>query len=239
MPSVRETVLELTDLSKDYRGLRPLRVRQFQLGEREAVAILGLDRAAAEVLTNLVTAAALPDAGEVRAFGQPTSTIADSTAWLAFVDGFGLVTERAVLLHHLSVIQNLALPFTLDIEPPPDDVRQRAETMAGEVGLPAAVWTAPVAQLDPSAHARVRLGRALAHDPAVLLLEHANAGLPERDSLSLASDTRSIAARRGIAMLAVTADETFARAVASRVLRLEPATGRLVDRTKRGWFGLD
>jgi len=38
--------------------------------------------------------------------------------WLAAVDRFGIVSERAVLLDVLSVVQNLAVPFTLEIEPP-------------------------------------------------------------------------------------------------------------------------
>ena len=46
---------------------------------------------------------------------------------------------------------------------------------------------------------------------------------------------RAVAAARGIALVAVTADEPFARAVADRVLTLEPATGRLKE--PRRWFG--
>jgi hypothetical protein len=52
----------------------------------------------------------------------------------------------------------------------------------------------------------------------------------------MGSAIRDIGVRRRAAILAVTADDTFARAVAGRVLRLDPATGRLVDRSRRGWF---
>jgi polar amino acid transport system ATP-binding protein len=229
-------VLELTNVTKDYRGLRPLRVRQLVVTADESVAILGLDRAAAEVLANLITGAMLPDTGDVRVFGRATSSIADSAEWLALVDRFGLVTERAVLLDHLTVVQNLALPFTIEIEPPPDTIRQRAEALATEVGLPIAAWAASVAELDATAAARVRLGRALAHDPRLLLLEHVTASLPTSDVAAMGSAIRDIGVRRRAAILAVTADDTFARAVAGRVLRLDPATGRLVDRSRRGWF---
>jgi hypothetical protein len=68
---------------------------------------VGLDQVAAEVFTNLVTGAILPETGDIRVFGRPTSAIADSDDWLATVDRFGIVSERAVLLDQLSVLQNL------------------------------------------------------------------------------------------------------------------------------------
>jgi ABC-type transporter Mla maintaining outer membrane lipid asymmetry ATPase subunit MlaF len=188
------------------------------------------------VFVNLVTGATLPDEGTVSLFGRPTSAISDSADWLAIVDRFGIVSERAVLLDQLSVIQNLAMPFTLEIEPPPEDVRVRAAALAAEVGLPEDTWSKPVASLDAAGRVRVRLGRALALDPAVLLLEHASAGLEPEPSKAFAADMRSIAARRGAAIIAATADETFARAVAARVVRLEPGTGRLKEEGRFGWL---
>src|SRR5947209_4601064 len=129
----------------------------------------------AEVFVNLVTGATLPDNGEVRIFGRPTAAVSDSADWLALVDRFGIVSARAVLLGGLSVIQNLSMPFTLEIEPPPDDVCVRAARLATEVGLAERSWHRPVSELGPTDLARVRLARALAHEPAVLLLEHASA----------------------------------------------------------------
>src|SRR5450759_1230548 len=133
-------------MSKDYRGLRPLRIAELRVAAGDHVAILGFDQASAEVFVNLATGATLPDAGEVSIFGRPTKAINDSADWLATVDRFGIVSERAVLLDALTVIQNLAMPFTLEIEPPPDEVRVRAEALAHEVGLPETSWTKPVAE---------------------------------------------------------------------------------------------
>ncbi len=227
--------LEIADLSKDYRGLRPLRIQQLTVGVEESVAMLGFDQASAEVFVNLLTGATLPDAGAVHVFGQPTSAIADSAEWLHTLDRFGIVTERAVLLDQLTVVQNLAMPFTLEIEPPPDEIRQRAESIAQEVGLPADRWLMRVADLDGDNRARVRLGRALAADPLLLLLEHASAGVARAAVPAFGARIRHVATARRIAVVAATADDTFARAVAARVLTLEPASGRLVER-RRGWF---
>ena len=139
-----------------------------------------------------------------------------------------------MLLDALSVIQNLSIPFTLDIEPPPDDVRERAILLATEVGLREADWLRPVSELDAGGRVRVRAARALALDPKVLLLEHASAGLTPDAAAGLGADLRQIALRRGCALVAVTADPQFALAVAGRVLTLDPASGRLSE-PRRPW----
>src|SRR5262249_14368867 len=138
---VTGAVVQVSDLTKGYRGLRPLRIHDLVVVAGESVAIVGLDAASAEVFVNLVTGATLPDAGTIRVFDRPTSAIADGDEWLTSLDRVGIDTERAVLLDQLTVIQNLAMPFTLEIEPPPEEVRERAELMAVEVGLPPPAWT--------------------------------------------------------------------------------------------------
>lgn len=228
-------VLEIAGASRDYRGLRPLRIHELAVGAGERVALVGLDRTAAEVFVNLVTGATLPDSGRVALFGRSTADIADAAEWLSFVDRFGIVSERAVLLEQLTPLQNLAMPFTLDVEPLPAHVRSQAEQLAREIGLSQSAWEEAVTRLGPSEKTRIRLGRALALDPAVLLLEHVSAGLATGDAELLARDLARLADRRGAAVVALTVDEPFAAAVASRVLRWDAATGRL--RSRRGWFG--
>jgi ABC-type polar amino acid transport system ATPase subunit len=228
-------VVELSRLSKHYHGLRPLRIDQFVLSDVDQIAILGLDRAAAETLINLITGAALPDTGEVRVFGRRTSEITDSADWLAVVDRFGIVTERAVLLDGLTVIQNLAMPFSLEIEPLADDLRAKAIVLAREVGLREGGWDRAAGSLDGLDRARLRLGRALALEPGVLLLEHVTAAVERQSVAAFARDIRRAAAGRRIATLAIGADADFAGAVAERVLTLDPASGRLAARRRR-WF---
>jgi ABC-type lipoprotein export system ATPase subunit len=168
-------------------------------------------------------------------FGRSTADIRDSADWLTVVDRFGIVTERAVLLDSLTALQNLALPFSLDIEPPSPEVRAAAIDLASEVGLAEADLGRAVATLDGSVRMRLRLGRALALQPQVLLLEHATASVERSSVAALAETIRAVATRRKIAMLALTADAEFATDVAARVLTLTPATGRLAERRRR-WF---
>jgi phospholipid/cholesterol/gamma-HCH transport system ATP-binding protein len=228
-------VLELSTVIKDYRGLRPLRIDHLVMEPGEQLAVLGFDRPSAEVLINLITGATLPDRGDIRVFGRSTAAIQDSADWMAFVDRFGLVTERAVLLEGLSVVQNLAIPFSLDIEPLRGEVQSRAVALALEVGLVEAVWDRRVVDLDPGSRAKIRLGRALALDPSVVLFEHPTAGVPRAEIGALAVSLRAVVERRRVAALTLTADGDFAAAVAERVLALDPSTGRLVG-PRGGWL---
>jgi predicted ABC-type transport system involved in lysophospholipase L1 biosynthesis ATPase subunit len=227
-------VLELDGVSKDYRGLRPLRIQALRVARGDRIALVGVDRVSAEVLVDLVTGATLPDAGQVTVFGRRTADIADARDWLALIDRFGIVSQRAVLLEALTTAQNLAIPFTLDIEPLGGDARTRAEAMAREVGLAEGLWDRAVGALGEDAKARIRVARALALDPHVLLLEHVSAPLAPADAIALGETIHASAARRGLALVAATADEAFARALGARLLRWEPASGRL--RERGGWF---
>jgi ABC-type transporter Mla maintaining outer membrane lipid asymmetry ATPase subunit MlaF len=229
------SVLELSAVIKDYRGLRPLRIEHLVIEPGEQLALLGFDRPSAEVLINLITGTTLPDRGDIRVFGHSTAAIQDSTEWMALVDRLGLVTERAVLLDGLSVVQNLAIPFSLDIEPPRAELRSRAVALALEVGLEEATWDRRVADLDPGLRARIRLARALALDPVVVLFEHPTAGVPRAEIGALGRRMRAVVRRRGVAAMTLTADGDFAAAVADRVLALDPSTGRLAAQ-RGGWL---
>jgi ABC-type transporter Mla maintaining outer membrane lipid asymmetry ATPase subunit MlaF len=232
-----EPVLEMSGVVKDYRGLRPLRVQSLSLLPGHQVALLGFDEPAAEMMTTLITGAALPDSGTIRVFDTPTTSIEDSDQWLRLVDRIGIVTERAALLDALSVIQNLAIPFTLDIEPPAEDIRQRASTLAAEVGVPASLLHEPVGGLDAEWRMRIRLARALSLGPSLLLLEHPTAQIGRGAVGAFAADLRNLSRRRHLATLTLTADAEFAEGAAALVMRWEPATGLFHRRRSRWWPG--
>jgi ABC-type lipoprotein export system ATPase subunit len=226
-------LIEVHHAIKDYRGLRPLRVQQFDLHAGESVALLGLDQAMAEVLVNLLTGAILPDSGTITVFGERTDAIADVEAWVRTLDQFGLISDRAVMLDQLTTEQNLALPLTLHIKTMPGDVRNRVRELAEEVGLSTVELGTTVGSLVPLSRQRLRFGRALALNPRVVLAEHPNAPLSRPDTLAFANVFKHVVSRRGIAAATLTADSEFARTISSRVLTLQPATGLL--KPSSGW----
>jgi ABC-type transporter Mla maintaining outer membrane lipid asymmetry ATPase subunit MlaF len=231
-----DALVRLRGVSKDYRSLRPLRIAELDVTPGRSVALVGFDQMMAEVFVDLITGAILPDSGEVIAFGQPTSAIPDPSGWLATLDQFGLLTDRAVLVEQFTVEQNLALPLSITVEEMSPDVRARVADLASEVGLSNELRR-QAGVLAPGARARIRLGRAIALAPKVLVAEHPNATLAAEDASALAADISRIVEARGIASIVLTADQAFARAVAKEVLVLEPSTGVLTSTSGwRRWF---
>ncbi len=229
-------VLRIANMRKAYQGLRPLRVRDLTIDAGQRVAVSGLDAGAAEVLVNLVTGASIPDEGEVAVLGHATASIADGDEWLSSLDRFGIVSPRAVLLDAATLLQNLAMPFTLDIDPVPPDVASRVTTLAIEAGLSGDVLQQPIAQLTPQARMRAHLVRAVALDPQLLVLEHPTASLPASDRRQFGGAVARMAEARSLATLILSEDQEFSRAAAHRLLALQGATGELAPR-RRGLFG--
>jgi ABC-type lipoprotein export system ATPase subunit len=233
MPETGEIVVQITNVTKNYRGLRPLRVQRLELRRGESVALLGFDQTTAEVLVDLITGATLPDSGEVIALGKSTASITDGRMWLETVDQFGLLSERAILVEGLTAEQNLAIPITFELDSMPDEVRDRVRRLAHDAGLQTAELSQPLSRLGAMARLRIRLARALALQPQVLLAEHPNASLSSNETPAFAAALSAIVTQKEMTALILTADPVFARAVAKRVLRLQPATGEL--KTSTGW----
>lgn len=229
-----EHVLELSEVQKAYGALRPLRVRDLRVPHGGVVALLGLDAPAAEIFVNLVTGATLPDAGDVRVFGRNTRGITDGDDWLRSLDRFGILSDRAVLLDDLTTEQNLAMTFTLDVDPVAPEIRERVAGLAKEVGLAGDLLQRKTATIGPAAQLRVRLGRAVALAPELLLMEHPTASLPRDDVAGFAGDVQALARGRRLSVVAVTADASFASAITTEVLKLRPADGELI-RQGGGW----
>ena len=230
-------VLEITGVRKHYAGLRPLRMKDLRVAVGERVAISGLDAAAAELFINLVTGAGVPDDGVIRTFGQATTDITDGDAWLASLDQFGIVSPRAVLLEEATVEQNLAMPFTLQIDPVPPEIATRVRGLAEECGLTPAQLQVQAATLQGIARARIHLARAAALAPRLLVLEHPTADVQEGERRALAADAARVAEARQLAAVAITMDLEFAEGFAHRSLALDAATGALHPwKRKKGWF---
>jgi predicted ABC-type transport system involved in lysophospholipase L1 biosynthesis ATPase subunit len=141
------------------------------------------------------------------------------------------------------VLQNVAMPLTLDVDPIDPAYLPAAEALAREAGIPASSWDQPLGRVDPELNLRVRLARAVAPDPKLLIAEHPSAALPREAAPRVAADVARIARSRDAALVTLTADPAWADAVGGDVLTLQPGSGelvsggRFVERFKRMWGG--
>ena len=226
-------VLRIAGLRKQYHGLRPLRLQALSVEAGERVALSGFDTGAAEVLVNLITGASVPDAGTVEVCDRATHAIADGDDWLAWLDRFGIVSPRAVLLDAATLGQNLAMPLTLQIDPVPDDIRVDVERLADDAGLDRALLDRPIAGLEPALLARAHLARAVALGPSLLIMEHPTIGFTAGQGKAFGEIVKRVAASRRLATLMISEDAEFASAAAHRRLELKAASGELKSAGRR------
>jgi ABC-type lipoprotein export system ATPase subunit len=220
-------LLDINGLSKDYRALRPLRIAQFSVKPGDLVSIDGIDATGAETFVHLVTGAALPDEGVVTLFGQDTRGITDSHAWLQSLDRVGMITARGILIEMFTVLQNIAMSYTLDVDPIDPRVLPQAGALAREVGIPQESFDLPAGKLAPDMQIRVHLARALALGPKLLIAEHPSAALPRQSVAAFGADLARVTQSRGLALVAITADDALAKAIGGQRLELVAATGEL------------
>lgn len=226
-----DVLVEIQGLIKNYGALRPLRVAALTVRRGDRIALLGLDQPAAEMFVTLITGAALPDEGSVRLVGQRTSEIPNGDQWLALLEHLGMISDRAVLVEQFTVAQNIAMPFTLELEPIPAALLPQVAALAREVGLDDSDLETPVGRAAPAVQARVRVARAMALGPSLVLAEHPTASLPRDDVKAFAADLAAVARARDLGLVAISADKDFIRAFAGTTLVIEPASGEVRKQT--------
>ena len=222
-----EPLLEITGLEKDYHTLRPLRVRQLTVRPGDVFSISGIDMLGAETFVHLVTGATLPDTGDVSLFGRNTRGITDGEAWLKSLDGVGMISGRGILIDAFSALQNIALSLTLAVDPIDPRVIPHAGALARDVGIAANLFDIAVGKVPPDIKMRVHLARALALGPKLLIAEHPSAALPRESVAGFGGDLGNVARTRGLGLIAITADDSLAKAVGGTRLELVAATGEL------------
>jgi len=128
----------------------------------------------------------------------------------------------------------MSVPTVTGASALPEAIRGSVDALGREVGLTGEALGAPVGTATTGVRQRVRLARAIAANPSVLLIEHPRAGLSDDEVEAFAADLARLADVRGVAVVVLAADADHARPFAPRVLVLNGATGELAEPKKAG-----
>jgi len=146
-----------------------------------------------------------------------------------------MISARGILVEAFSVLQNIALSLTLDVDPIDARFVSQAGALAREAGIDAALFDVPAGRVPPDTQMRVHLARALALEPQLLVAEHPSASLPRDSVAGFGADLARVARGRGIALVAITADDSLSKAIGGSRLELVAASGevRQISRIRR------
>lgn len=139
----------------------------------------------------------------------------------------GIVFQKANLMPWRTVYGNLALPLELAGQPP-RVVAERTRAMLDLTGLTMFADAYPAA-LSGGMAQRVAIGRALIHDPEVLLLDEPFGALDALTREVMSEELLRIWSRHRKTVLMVTHSIPEAVLLADRVLVLSPRPGRILS----------
>jgi ABC-type polar amino acid transport system ATPase subunit len=224
-------MIEVSGLTKRLGGRTLLDGVSLRVGAGEAVAVMGPSGAGKTTLLRCLNGLERADAGTVRvgddAFGP--GGLEHDRAVARVRRRLGLVFQDGQLFPHLTVLENVTLAPVHVARRAPEVAGREALALLERVGIAARAGARP-SQLSGGERQRAAIARALALGPEALLMDEPTSALDDERTAALGALLRGLVGD-GLALLVVTHDEPFARALAHRVLTLRD--GALADQAPR------
>ncbi len=204
------STITVDHLSKRYGDKHALNDVSLEVHSGELIALLGSSGCGKTTLLRAIAGLTEPSEGRVLFDGR------DVTALPTRQRPIGMVFQSYSLFPNMTVRQNIAFPLTVRGQAE-KAIRRRVDELLHLVGLADRADHHP-SQLSGGQQQRTALARALAPDPAVLLLDEPLSALDAVVRLHLRDEIRRIQQEIRTTALLVTHDQSEALAVADRVV---------------------
>ncbi len=202
-------------------AVRALDHVSFQVRRGEFIAIIGPSGSGKSTLMHILGGVDRPDQGQVIVEGTEITSLNETQLAVFRRRQVGLIYQFYNLIPVLTVQENIMLPLLLDgRRPDPATV----EALLEQLGLTKQRNLLP-SQLSGGQQQRVSIGRALIHQPAILLADEPTGNLDSRNSQQVMTMLRRANRQRNQTCIVITHDENIALQ-ADRILVLED--GRIV-----------
>ncbi|HXM99923.1 MAG TPA: ATP-binding cassette domain-containing protein [Candidatus Dormibacteraeota bacterium] len=194
----------------------------FSVHAGETLVLLGRSGSGKTTILKLINRLLIPGGGDVLVQGRRTT---DSNP-IQLRRGIGYVIQEAGLFPHFTVAENVALVPTLD-NWPAAKISARVDELLHLVGLDPAEFAGRYPrQLSGGQRQRVGVARALAADPAIMLMDEPFGALDPVTRAELQREFSALAHRLKKTIVFVTHDIREALLLASRIVLLE--AGKMV-----------
>ncbi len=223
-------MIELSDVLFRYPdGEFELRILGLELVRGEQVGLIGPSGSGKTTLLHLVAGIERPERGRIAVDGTVISELPDANRRAFRVRNLGLVFQEFALLEHLSVLDNVLLPYRITPVLRLDRAaRGRAGSLIERVGL-AEATNRLVTHLSQGERQRVAVCRALVTEPALLLADEPTGNLDPANKFRVIDILRDYAREHDAALLTVTHDHDllgrFPRVIDIKSIHSEPARG--------------
>ena len=205
--------IEVAGLEAGYSGLRVLHGIDLSVAPGEFIAILGSSGCGKTTLLRTIAGFQKVMAGSLRLFGRDVVNVPPEKR------GIAMVFQSYALWPHMTVLGNVGYGLRLR-GVPKADIRKRVEAVLKMLNL-AGLEERKVTNLSGGQRQRVALGRALAIEPDLLLLDEPLSNLDAKVRLQLRSEIKMLQNRLGFTAVHVTHDREEAMTMADRIVVMD------------------
>lgn len=208
-----EPMIAIRGLRVAYRTNEVLKGIDLDVAPGQFVALLGASGCGKTTLLRTVSGFTQASAGSILVKGR--DVLADPPERR----GMAMVFQSYALWSHMNVMQNIGYGLKLR-KVPREQITAKVLSLLEMLGLQG-YENRPVAELSGGQRQRVALGRALAVEPQILLLDEPLSNLDARIRLQMRHEIRTIQRRLGLTAILVTHDREEAMVMADRVVVLD------------------
>lgn len=215
------TELIVKNLHKSFGNNKVLRGINFTLREGERVVVLGPSGSGKSTFLRCINWMEEPTSGEIYLDG----TLLTSKNIRKMRRNIGMVFQHFNLIHNLTVMENLTLaPVKLKVMTRAA-AEKRARELLKHIGLISKVDAYP-ASLSGGQKQRIAIVRAMMLSPEVLLFDEPTSALDPESIGDVMSLIRELA-ERGMTIMIVTHEMSFAREIATRIVFVDK--GKIIE----------
>jgi branched-chain amino acid transport system ATP-binding protein len=232
---VGDALLETAHVTKAFGGLVAVEDVSFNVKPRSIVSIIGPNGAGKTTFFNMLTGLYKPTLGRIVFAGSDvTGTRPDIITKLGVARTFQNIrlfssmtaTENVMVGQHARMGTGL---FGSILRPPSvrreeNEVREKALEMLAYVGLDKSEFGRLASNLSYGDQRRVEIARALASDPALLLLDEPTAGMNPQESARLTEFMQQLREERDLTILLIEHDMKVVMGVSERITVLDHGT---------------
>lgn len=220
--STKPLAVRLSHITRSFDGVEVLRDVTFE-EEVTALAIIGPSGGGKSTLLRILGGLLPPSSGTLAVGGKAVPT--DEAGLRAYRAQLGFVFQDGGLFHHLTALENVALPLRAVHGIEATEAADRAQALLARLGLRGEAEKRP-AQLSGGQKQRVAIARALAARPELLLLDEPTSALDPEYTTEVLDVIRDLK-EAGTRFVIVTHEMGFARHACDDVAFL--CEGRLME----------
>lgn len=228
-----EVVLEIRSLSKSFGGLKAVNELSFNLHKGEIVSLIGPNGSGKTTTFNLITGLYEPDSGDILLKGESVAGLRPDQI---YAKGIARTFQMLRLFSNMNVLENVLVGMhgrtkanVIDsMLNTPRKKREEAECIekAGKIldlfpgRFPPARYTQAAHSLSYANRRRLEIARALASEPAVLLLDEPVAGMNPAESLEVMQQIKDLR-DMGYTILMIEHDMSVIMGASDRVIAMD------------------